>query len=717
MDAQAEGAAGEAQGDESRSGSTSKTTSTSSAESASQVLSDSNSVAGVKRPSGHDGAGDAEDDDDGWQTIRNGRPTKKLKKVPKKDSNNYPTIQFSSSCRLQNKIQVSDLRHLVLYLFADGAAPHWVAVSHRPNFRKIVVVLVPGLEEAMFKKHVDFSKYSEAAGTCKFGQATNQVLSSPDDYYPRKLKKDELAEPLQPFADMFEYMWPVRATGNERVGNMHSPITTFLTAPNTKSKEEKDKNKKGPRYVDSNQFKDVRTRITEFVTTPQIYLQNNFLLHPAMLPDEEARKAFKDQEGWVHTNVEKLEDGTIPESEVEQGSITAGHDVYAIDCEMCKTGESEFSLTRISIVKWDGEVIMDELVKPDKPIIDYLTPYSGITKEMLDPVTTTLHDIQQRLLKLFDARSILVGHSLDSDLSAMKLTHPFIVDSSIIFPHPAGPEKKHGLKWLAQKFLNREVQKGHGTARGHDSVEDARTCLDLVKKKCEKGKLWATGESDGENLFKRLGRAGTSYRSQAGPTATGGLATGKTTAAVDWGNPRGTMCGEAAHVIACRSDADVEAGVVRAVRGDPDGAEIRGGGVDFVWARLRELEAQQGWWNRNRTTADDPNGPPAPLAPSGGEDGGGRRPGLEVCVGATAARLRRIYDALPPCTAFVVFSGSGDPREMSGLQARRAQHKREYHTPGVKWSEISVKWDDEEEQALKRAVRKAREGIGFIAVK
>ena len=32
------------------------------------------------------------------------------------------------------------------------------------------------------------------------------------------------------------------------------------------------------------------------------------------------------------------------------------------------------ALTRISIVGWDGTVIMDELVKPDKPIIDYLTP-------------------------------------------------------------------------------------------------------------------------------------------------------------------------------------------------------------------------------------------------------------------------------------------------------------------------------------------------------
>jgi RNA exonuclease 1 len=44
-----------------------------------------------------------------------------------------------------------------------------------------------------------------------------------------------------------------------------------------------------------------------------------------------------------------------------------------MDCEMCMTGENEFSLTRISVVGWDGSVIIDELVKPAKPITDYVT--------------------------------------------------------------------------------------------------------------------------------------------------------------------------------------------------------------------------------------------------------------------------------------------------------------------------------------------------------
>lgn len=90
---------------------------------------------------------------------------------------------------------------------------------------------------------------------------------------------------------------------------------------------------------------------------------------------------------------------------------------------------------------------------------------------------------------------------------------------------------------------------------------------------------------------------------------------------------------------------------------------------------------------------------------------------LERAVRILARRIRRIHSQLPPCTALVVLSGSGDPRAMSRLQAQRAQHKKEYHTPGIKWDQISVPWTDTEAQQLQQAVRRAREGIAFVAVK
>ncbi|KAM5356137.1 hypothetical protein ACJ41O_002783 [Fusarium nematophilum] len=652
----------------------------------------------LKRAMPHDA-----DDDGEWQVVS--RANKRQKKVPK-PGKNYPTIAFSPNARLQSKINISHLRDLVTYIFADGPGPQWIGITHRPAFRKIVAIMVPGLEEAMFKEGIDYATYNND-GVAK---EENTVATSPDDYYPRPLKKDRLSEALQPFADMFTHLWPVKTPGDERHGKMHSPLATFLTTPAPKDKN----GKKGVKPASEPQgWKNERTPITEFLCTADELSDNGYLVHPALLPEGPPRDSFVAPEGWVVTKVDKLEDGQVPGEEVQKGSITVGREVLALDCEMCMTGENEFSLTRISIINWTGDVVLDELVKPDKPIIDYVTQFSGITEEMLAPVTTTLRDIQEKLLEILHPRTILVGHSLESDTKALQISHPFIVDTSIIYPHPRGPPLKSSLKWLAQKYLSKEIQKGG--ANGHDSIEDAKTCLDLVKQKCEKGKTWGTSDAQGENLFRRLARAGTAYKAQGG--AAGGVEVGKTSAAVDWGDPSKGAGGGATHQLGCKNDEDVTNNVIRAVQGDPDGLEIRGGGVDFVWARMRELEALQGWWNRNRIENTNTGGGPPQGNAADPDDDALPKPQLERALVRLTERLARIHAALPPCTAFMLYSGSGDPRDMSRLQKMQSQWRKEYNTPGKKWDELSVQWTDVEEQALKEAARKARAGIGFVSVK
>ncbi|KXJ95944.1 hypothetical protein Micbo1qcDRAFT_158078 [Microdochium bolleyi] len=655
------------------------------------------SDASLKRSAPHD------EDDEGWETVdRRSKKPKKPKKIPPKDSSNYPSITFNYNAKLQSKIGLDHLRNLILYIFAEGVAPQWVSISHRPQFRKLVAIMVPGLEEAMFKQDVDLSTYNDLAANV--GQS--RVLTSPDDYYPRLLKKEELPEILKDFADMFPHLWPVRTPGSEKFGTMRSPMGTMLTAPADQSKD--DKRTKGPQHAkEPRGWKDDRTRITEFLTMAEDFQANGYVLHPACLPADR-RQTFQPLLGWVYTRVNNLEDGDVPEEHIQQGSITAGRTVLALDCEMCVTGPEEYSLTRISLVNWDGSVVMDELVKPDKPIIDYVTRFSGITEEMLAPVTTTLADIQTKLLDILHQHTILIGHSLDSDLKALRLSHPFVVDTAIIYPHARGPPLKNSLKFLTQRFLKREIQKG---AAGHDSIEDAKACLDLVRQKCEKGKSWGNHESQGENLFRRLHRTGKAYRANGGADATGGKAIGKTSAMVDWGDPMKGAGAASTFPIGCQSDEDVVSGISRAVHGDPVAERIPAGGVDFVFARFRELEAYQGWWNRNRDLDGTSSAlqPPDHLASSGMT--------LETCLRNLAERIKRVHDLLPPCTGFIVFSGSGDPREMSRLQAMQAQFKKEYNTPGNKWDELTVKWTDREDQALKKAVGVARNGIGFIGVK
>ena len=48
--------------------------------------------------------------------------------------------------------------------------------------------------------------------------------------------------------------------------------------------------------------------------------------------------------------------------------------------------------------------------------------FSGIKAEDLEGVTTTIRDVQAVLLSMFSAKTILIGHSLESDLKALKVT-------------------------------------------------------------------------------------------------------------------------------------------------------------------------------------------------------------------------------------------------------------------------------------------------------
>ncbi|KAF8453050.1 hypothetical protein BGX38DRAFT_1091214 [Terfezia claveryi] len=664
------------------------------------------------------------------------------KKKPKKEKQVVRDVpEFCvSPAKLKRVIRVSDLQELVLWLLADGVAPQWLLVKRKQDIKKVVVVMVPGLDMALLDGTVDLTGVNGSADedmgeegeVMEEDEPVEEVewtvvgnKKKPDaipfSFYPSLLVGRSLAPCLTPLRNIFTHVWPTKTDGDDKYNKIHSPISHFLNCPIDKN---------APSNLSKHRSTS-RIGITKLLMTPEELYDNEYPMHSSVLrrmrQEQDVTEEYQSDvkggerpkaEGWVETEVTGMED----DNHNEAGSITEGRKIFSVDCEMCIT-EVGPELTRVSVIGWDGRVVYDTLVKPNRPIVDYLTQFSGITKEKLHPITTTLSDVQSHLVKLFlpAHRVILVGQSLNSDMKALKLMHPYIVDTSLIYDHSKGKPYKPSLKWLSMKYLKREIQKGQhfnpGTKKmepGHDSIEDAVACIDLVKLKLEKGLAFGSAEVRTESIFSRLERG---YLSQGNRH---GLCW---SAVVDYGNPA-MLYAHAKKTISCQNDKDVVNGIQEALHWqpppkhtattDPRAILAERGEISFVWARLRELEILRGWDNTNRQQKQsDETSMPPPVPPTAHD------PPAKVLAekaAETVSRLQSIHKALPLNTAFVVYSGTGDPREMGRLNALQKKFREEYRVK--KWDELSVKWTDDEQQALNMAVKRTREGgLSFMTVK
>lgn len=172
-----------------------------------------------------------------------------------------------------------------------------------------------------------------------------------------------------------------------------------------------------------------------------------------------------------------------------QGAIAT---IYALDCEMCETALG-YELTRVTVVDVAGEIVYDQLVKPQNTIINYHTQFSGITEETLASTRHLLADVQRELLQkfLFDD-TILVGHSLTSDLRALRLVHLRVVDTAVLYPHQRGFPFRASLKLLTKTYLGKNIQTK--LVDGHDSAEDARAAIELLIQKVRRGPAFGIPE-------------------------------------------------------------------------------------------------------------------------------------------------------------------------------------------------------------------------------
>lgn len=166
------------------------------------------------------------------------------------------------------------------------------------------------------------------------------------------------------------------------------------------------------------------------------------------------------------------------------------------EIEMNSDGERKIirpithALARTSIVRGagmdEGLPFIDDYITIHDKVVDYLTSYSGITPEDLDPTMAPMkgHNLvplklaYKKLWILLNLGCKFLGHGLKQDFRVINIHVPKsqVIDTSNIF-FIKERLRKLSLQFLAHTLLKEDIQQ-----ETHDSIEDARTALRLYKK-------------------------------------------------------------------------------------------------------------------------------------------------------------------------------------------------------------------------------------------
>lgn len=158
----------------------------------------------------------------------------------------------------------------------------------------------------------------------------------------------------------------------------------------------------------------------------------------------------------------------------------------ALDCEMVGVGGNgtKSIVAKVTLIGWNGEILFDEFIKPDRQVTDYRTFVSGITEADLEHAEMDFYMCRERVQQIIQDK-ILVGHGLKNDMRVLEINHPWFMTRDTAKYEPFMQVRfEDGVLWprklkeLVKEKLNKEIQV---VGKPHSAFEDALAALDLYR--------------------------------------------------------------------------------------------------------------------------------------------------------------------------------------------------------------------------------------------
>ncbi|KAK3492048.1 ribonuclease H-like domain-containing protein [Neurospora hispaniola] len=193
----------------------------------------------------------------------------------------------------------------------------------------------------------------------------------------------------------------------------------------------------------------------------------------------------------------------------------------AIDCEMGVSSDFESELIRLSLIDYfSGQILIDRLVRPKVPMQHMNTRYSGVTRQDLQNAIRNrtcilggLEEARKEVWKFVGPQTVVVGHSVRNDLSALRWIHKRCVDSLVVeegvrrkIKAKEEEEEKVREKQKDERLLEISLHCGPGMAEETRRMMEEEEIKEKEKMKKMRGKRGEDGMSLKALTKKKLGR-------------------------------------------------------------------------------------------------------------------------------------------------------------------------------------------------------------------